>query len=64
MLFLSFAYVIAHVATYALDIAAGLHGDDAHLVLLVEPDQERLLRVVEDAARLGPVAVRACGCAG
>jgi hypothetical protein len=39
----------------ALDVAALLHGDDPELVLLVDPGQEGLLLVVEDAAALGPV---------
>ena len=33
----------------ALDVAALLHGDDPELVLLVDPDEEGLLGVVEDA---------------
>ena len=43
----------------SLDIAALLHGDDAELILLVDPDQEGLVSVVEDAAALGPVALHA-----
>ena len=43
----------------ALDITALLHGDDPELILLVDPDQEGLGLVVEDAAALGPVALHA-----
>ena len=31
------------------DVTALLHGDDPELVLLVDPHEERLLGVVEDA---------------
>merc|ERR1719471_2276970 len=41
----------------SLDVAALLHGDDPHLVLLVHPQQEGLGSVVEDATTLGPVAL-------
>jgi len=40
-----------------LDVAALLHGDDAELILLVDPDKEGLGLVVEDATALGPVAL-------
>ena len=43
----------------ALDVAALLHGDDPELVLLVDPDEEGLVGVVEDAPALGPVALHA-----
>ena len=36
-------------------IAAVLHGDDAELVLLVDPGEEGLVLVVEDPATLRPV---------
>merc|ERR550519_316665 len=42
-----------------LDIATLLHGDDAELILLVDPDEEGLGLVVVDAAALGPVALHA-----
>merc|ERR1719317_1769476 len=38
-------------------ISSLLHGDDAELVLFVDPDQEGLLGVVEDTTSLGPVAL-------
>merc|ERR1719470_820766 len=41
----------------SLDVAALLHGDDPHLVLLVHPQQEGLGLVVEDATALGPVSL-------
>merc|ERR1719458_1392683 len=40
-----------------LDVAALLHGDDPHLVLLVHPQEEGLGGVVEDSSALGPVAL-------
>jgi len=42
-----------------LDVAALLHGDDAELILLVDPDKEGLGIVVVDTAALGPVALHA-----
>ena len=41
----------------SLDVTALLHGDDAGLVLLVDPEQEGLGVVVEDATTLGPVTL-------
>jgi len=41
----------------SLDVTAGLHGDDAGLVLLVDPEQEGLGLIVEDATALGPVTL-------
>ena len=41
----------------SLDVAALLHGDDSHLVLLVHPQEEGLGLVVEDSTALGPVAL-------
>mmetsp|Transcript_27322 Transcript_27322/g.68903 ORF Transcript_27322/g.68903 Transcript_27322/m.68903 type:complete len:485 (-) Transcript_27322:178-1632(-) len=38
------------------NVVALLHGDDAHLVLLVHPHEEVFRLVVVDAARIGPVA--------
>jgi len=40
-----------------LDVTALLHGDDPELILLVDPDQEGLVLVVEDTTALGPVAL-------
>merc|ERR1719225_1846731 len=40
-----------------LHISSLLHGDDAELILLVDPDEEGLLPVVEDATTLRPVAL-------
>jgi hypothetical protein len=34
-----------------------LHGDDSELVLLVDPDEERLGLVVENSTTTGPVTV-------
>jgi hypothetical protein len=42
-----------------LDISSLLHGDDPELILLVDPDEEGLLGVVEDTSALGPVALHA-----
>ena len=44
---------------HGADIAAALHGDDSQLVLLVDPGEEGLVLVVEDATTLGPVALHA-----
>merc|ERR1712038_252975 len=43
----------------SLDIATLLHGDDAELILLVDPDKEGLGIVVVDTTALGPVALHA-----
>jgi len=40
-----------------LDITTLLHGDDTSLILLIDPDQEGLSLVVEDATALGPVTL-------
>lgn len=40
-----------------LDITALLHGDDTELILLVDPDKEGLVLVVEDTTAFGPVAL-------
>merc|ERR1712012_696476 len=40
-----------------LHIASHLHGDDTELVLLVHPDKESLLFVVEDTTTLRPVTL-------
>ena len=39
----------------ALDISALLHGDDSELILLIDPDEESLGVVVEDASALWPL---------
>jgi len=39
------------------DITTLLHGDDPELILLIDPDQEGLLGVVEDTTTFGPVAL-------
>lgn len=44
-----------------LDVRTLLHGDDAQLVLFVDPHKERLLIVVVDAATIGPITVEAGG---
>ena len=41
-----------------LDAGSLLHGDDSQLVLLVNPDEEGLGIVVEDASARGPVSVK------
>jgi hypothetical protein len=38
-----------------------LHGDDSELVLLVDPDEEGLGVVVEDASAAWPVTVEVAG---
>ena len=39
-----------------LDVTTLLHGDDAEMVLLVDPDQEGLGIVMPDTTGIGPVA--------
>ena len=38
-----------------------MHGDDSELILFVDPDEECLVIVVEDASSLGPVSLEECG---
>jgi len=38
------------------DTVTLLHGDDSHVVLLIEPDEESLVGVVEDTTGVGPMA--------
>merc|ERR1712223_647807 len=40
-----------------LNISSLLHGDDTELILLVDPDEEGLVPVVEDTTSLGPVTL-------
>ena len=42
-----------------VDISSLLHWDDAKLILLVNPDEESLLLVVENTSTVGPVTVQA-----
>ncbi len=64
------ARLLLHAVAHGLDaarqtikngthVAAVLHGDDAELVLLVDPGEEGLVLVVEDAATLWPVPLHA-----
>jgi len=39
-----------------LDVVTLLHGDDSHVILLVDPDKEVHGFVVEDTSGVGPVA--------
>ena len=41
------------------NVSSLLHGDDSELILFVDPNEESLLVVVEDASSLGPVSVEA-----
>ena len=43
------------------DVGARLHRDDAELIFFVDPHEEGLIVVVEDASALGPVAVAVTG---
>lgn len=43
------------------DVSTVLHGDDAELVLLINPHEESLLIVVEDTTAGGPVTVETDG---
>jgi len=42
---------------HSLDISSLLHGDDSHLILLIDPEEEGLGSIVEDATALGPVTL-------
>ena len=41
------------------DISSLLHGDNSELILFVDPNEESLLVVMEDASSLGPVPIEA-----
>jgi len=43
----------------SMDVSAWLHRDDSELILLIDPDKEGLVVVVEDSSSFGPVAVQA-----
>jgi hypothetical protein len=43
------------------DVGALLHGDDAELVLFVDPHEEGLVVVVENATSLGPLTLKTAG---
>ena len=43
---------------YYLEVSSILHGDDSELVLLVDPDEESLILVVEDTSAVGPVSIQ------
>jgi len=47
---------LAEASEDTLDITTLLHGDNAEMILLVDPDQEGLGVVVPDATTVGPVA--------
>jgi hypothetical protein len=44
-----------------VDVGTTLHGDDAELVLFVNPDEESLVVVVEDTTAGRPVTVKTAG---
>jgi hypothetical protein len=46
---------------HSVDVSTTLHGDNAELILLIDPDEESLGVVVEDTTARGPVAVEATG---
>ena len=45
----------------AYEVAPVLHWDDAELVFFVDPDQEGLVVIVEDATTFRPFTVKPCG---
>merc|ERR1719295_141754 len=53
---LDLGQALAETLEDSLDVTTLLHGDDAEMVLLVDPDQEGLGIVVPDATSIGPVA--------
>ena len=44
-----------------VEVGALLHGDDTQLVFFVDPNEEGLVVVVEDASALRPVSVQPAG---
>merc|ERR1719473_1931707 len=52
------SHVLAFLGACAL---LALHGDDTHVILLVQPDEQVLLVVVEDTTGVGPVATHTTG---
>ena len=40
------------------DISSRLHRNDTEFIFFIDPDEEGLIRVVEDSTALGPVAVQ------
>jgi len=52
---LDLGQALAETLEDTLDVTALLHGDDAEMVLLVDPDQEGLGVVMPDTATVGPV---------
>jgi len=52
---LDLGQALAETLEDALDVTTLLHGDDAEMVLLVDPDQEGLGIVVPDTTGIGPV---------
>lgn len=59
--FLYFSGAAGEAIKDAVDVSTRLHGNDAELILFVDPDNEGLLFVVEDTTTVGPVAVEATG---
>merc|ERR1719342_632512 len=53
---LDLGQALAETLEDSLDVTTLLHGDDAEMVLLVDPDQEGLGIVVPDSTGIGPVA--------
>merc|ERR1711963_659256 len=48
------------LARFTLDITALLHGNDTELILLVDPDKESFVLVVENTTAFGPVTLHTC----
>ena len=44
------------------DVASGFHGDDAHVIFLVDPDEELSALCAEDAAAIRPVTSCTSSC--
>jgi hypothetical protein len=55
--FLNDSAGIAQALEHSTDVGSRLHGDNAELVFLINPDEEGLGLVVENTTTLGPVAV-------
>ena len=61
---LNFVDSVDQTGKDGLQVTALLHRDDAQVILLVAPDQERLVNVVVDTATRGPVAASVGGLSG
>ena len=60
-LLLDFSSSTGESAENCTDISTRLHGDNTKLILFVDPGEESLCIIVENASAFGPVTVKAAG---